>query len=233
MLFTSSGPLTVAPHLYANLGFDPVKDLDPVAIVGRSPLLLLVRPDSPFGTVPNLVAAAKSKELNFGSGGNGVTNHLALEMFKIVSDTRLVHVPYKGAAPALTDLMGGQIDAMFEASSAALAHVRAGRLKALAVTSPSRYSELSEVPAVAEYYPGFDATAWAAIVVSRGTPAAITERLSAQLARLQDDPAIREKLMHAGVEAVHGSTPATAKRYVVAEFEKWGTIIRRANIRLE
>lgn len=233
LLFTSSGPLTVAPHLYSNLGFDPMKDLEPVALVGRSPLILLVRGDSPIKTVPDLVAAASKKELNCGSGGNGVTNHLALELFKILSGAKLVHVPYKGAAPALTDLMGGQIDAMFETSSAALAHVRAGRLRALAVSSPARYSELPEVPTVAEYYPGFDATTWAAIAVPRGTPQAISDQLAAQFAKLQDDPAVREKMTQSGVEPVLGSTPAKAKAYAVAEYEKWGNVIRRANIKLD
>lgn len=233
LLFTSSGPLTVAPHLYANLGFDPMKDLEPVALVGRSPLILLVRPDSSIKTVPDLVAATSKQALNCGSGGNGVTNHLALEMFKIVSGARLVHVPYKGAAPALTDLIGGQIDTMFETTSAALAHVRAGRLRALAVSSPTRYSELPDVPAVAEYYPGFDAMTWAAFAVPRGTPRGISDKLAPQLAQLQDDPKIRERMAQVGVEAVLGSTPAKAKAYVVAEHEKWGGIIQRANVKLD
>ncbi len=232
LLFTSSGPLTVAPHLYGNLGFDPMKDLEPVALVGRSPLILLVRPESPIKTLPELVAAAKQRDLNCGSGGNGVTNHLAMEMFKIVSGARLLHVPYKGAAPALTDLMGGQIDTMFETSSAALVHVKAGRLRALAVSSPTRYSELPDVPTVAEFYSGFDAMTWAAFAVPRGTPQAIGDKLAAELAKQQEDPAVRERMTMSGVEAILGSTPAKAKAYVVAEFEKWGNIIRRANVKL-
>jgi len=233
LLFTSGGPLTVAPHLYGHLGFDPMKDLDPVALIGRSPLVLLVKSDSPWKTVPEVVAAASKQDLNCGSGGNGVTNHLALEMFKIASGAKLVHVPYKGAAPAMTDLMGGQIHMMFETSSAALVHVKAGRLRALAVTSPARYSELPEVPTVAEFYPGFEAMTWAAFAVPRGTPAAITEKLAAQMVKLQGDPAVREKMTLAGVEAVQGSTPAKAKAYVMAEYEKWGNIIRRANVKID
>lgn len=232
LLYTSTGPLTVAPHLYASLGFDPIKDLEPVALVGRSPLILLVRPESPYKTLPELVAGAKRQELNCGSGGNGVTNHLAMEMFKIVSGSRLVHVPYKGAAPALTDLMGGQIDTMFETSSAALGHVQAGRLRAIAVSSPTRYSELPNVPAVAEFYSGFDAMTWAAYAVPRGTPPTVSQRLALQLAKMQEDPAVREKMMQSGVEPVLDSTPARTKAYVVAEYEKWGNIIRRANVTL-
>ena len=232
LLFTSSGPLTVAPHLYANLGFDPMKDLEIVALVGRTPLLLVVRADSPIKTLPELVAAASRQEMNFGSGGNGVTNHLALEMLKSVSGARLVHVPYKGAAPALNDLMGGHIQVMFETSSAALSQVRAGRLRALAVSSPTRYSDLPDVPTVAEFYPGFDATAWAAFAVPRGTPKGIVDKLAAQLSKIQLEPAMKDKLIQSGIEPTPDSTPATAKAYAMKEFEKWGRIIREANVKL-
>lgn len=233
LLYTSSGPLTVAPHLYANLGFDPLKDLDPVALVGRAPLILLVRAASPIKTVPDLVAATRRQELFCGSGGNGVTNHLALEMFKIVSGAKLTHVPYKGAAPALTDLMGGQIQTLFETTSAAMTQVRAGRLRALAVSSPARYSELPNVPTVAEYYPGFEAMTWAAFAVRHGTPQAVSNKLAPQVAKLQEDPDFREKMAQSGAEAVLGSTPAKARAYILAEYEKWGNVIRHANVKLE
>lgn len=232
LLFTSSGPLTVAPHLYPNLGFDPMKDLNTMALVGRSPLILLVRPDSPIKTLPELVAAATRQEMTCGSGGNGVTNHLALEMFRIVSGAQLVHVPYKGAAPALTDLMGGQIHTLFETTSAALSHARGGRLRALAVSSPARYSQLPDVPTVAEFYPGFDATAWAAFAVPRGTPQGIVERLATELNKSQQEPAMKEKLVQQGVEPTPNSTPAAAQAYAQAEFEKWGRIIRQAKVKL-
>lgn len=232
LLFTSSGPLTVAPHLYVNLGFDPMKDLDTMALVGRSPLILLVRPDSPIKTLSDLVAAATKQELSCGSGGNGVTNHLALEMFKIVSGARLLHVPYKGAAPALTDLMGGQIQTLFETTSAALSHVHGGRLRALAVTSPKRYSQLPDVPAVAEFFPGFDATAWAAFAVPHGTARAIVDKLALELNQSQVAPAMRDKLVQSGIEPTPNSTPASAKAYALAEFEKWGRVIREAKVKL-
>lgn len=233
VLFTSSGPLTVAPHLYSHLGFDPMKDLETVALIGRSPLVLLVRPDAPYKTLPELVTAAHQHDLNCGSGGNGVTNHLALEMFKIVSGARLIHVPYKGASPAMTDLMGGQIDTLFETCSAALTHIKAGRLRALAVSSLTPYAGLHEVPAVAEFYPGFDATTWAAFAVPRGTPQLIQERLAVQMSMLQEDASVREKMAQAGVEAVLGATPATSRAYVRIEYEKWGRIIRSANVKID
>lgn len=233
LLFTSSGPLTIAPHLYDTLGFDAMKDLTPLALVGRSPLLLLVRSDSPVKTLPELVSLAGRRDLNCGSGGNGVTNHLALEMFKIASGAKFVHVPYKGAAPAMTDLMGGQIDMMFETTSAALVHVRAGRLRALAVSSPTRYADLPDVPTVAEFYPGFDATTWAMYAAPTGTPKAILDKLATQLNVCMDNPSIREKLKQAGIEATPGTSQTAAKRYAVAEFEKWGAIIKRADVKLE
>lgn len=232
LLWTSSGPLTIAPHLYGNLGFDPMKDLELVALAARSPLILLVRPELPVKTLPELVALAGRQNLNCGSGGNGVTNHLALEMFKIVSGAKFTHVPYKGAAPALTDLMGGQIQTMFEAPSAAMAHVRAGRLRALAVTSPARYSELPNIPTVAEYYPGYEVMTWSAFAAPRGTPQPLIEKLAAQLNKIVADPAVREKLTQSGLEPAT-STPAKAKAYARAEFDKWGEIIRRANVKLE
>lgn len=232
LLFTSSGPLTIAPHLYASLGFDPMNDLNTMALVGRSPLILLVRSDSAIKTLPDLVTAAKQKELACGSGGNGVTNHLAMEMFKLISGARLLHVPYKGAAPALTDLMGGQIQTMFETTSAALRYVRSGQLRALAVSSPARYSQLPDVPTVAEFYPGFDATAWAAFAVPRGTPQAIVDRLAVELNKSQLEPIMRSKMIESGLEPTPNSTPATAQSYARAEFEKWGNIIRKANVKL-
>lgn len=233
LLFTSSGPLTVAPHLYLNLGFDPMTDLEPVALVGRSPLILLVRPDSTAKSLPDLVALSAGQGLNAGSGGNGVTNHLALEMFKLTSGAKLTHVPYKGAPPALTDLMGGQIQTLFEASSASLEHVKAGRLRALAVTSPSRYSELPLVPTVAEYYPGFDAMTWAMLAVPRGTPDVIKEKLADQLNKSMVDSSVRERLVQTGIEPTPGTSPSKATAYARSEVDKWGSIIRRANVKID
>lgn len=233
VLYTSSGPLTVAPHLYPSVGFDPLNDLESISLVGRAPLILLVRSSSPITSLSGLVAAAASRQLSCGSGGNGVTNHLALELFKQVSGASLLHVPYKGAAPAMTDLISGQIDCMFETSAAALTHVTSGRLRAIAVSSTSRYSELPQVPTVAETYAGFNATTWATLSVPRGTPAAISQKLATQLAQVQKDPAVREKMIRSGVEPVQSGSPAEVQAYVRAEYEKWGNIIRKANIKLD
>ncbi|MDB5820819.1 MAG: tripartite tricarboxylate transporter substrate binding protein [Rhizobacter sp.] len=233
LLFTSSGPMSIAPHLYGNLGYDAMKDLDPIAVVGSSPLMLLVKADFPAKTLPELVALAAKRDLNAGSGGNGVTNHLALEMFKIVSGARLTHVPYKGAAPALNDLMAGQIQTMFETTSAALQYVQAGTLRALAVTSPARYDDLPGVPAMAEFYPGFSAMTWAMFAAPHGTSPVAMQRLSDLLNTIMASKSVKDRLKLQGIDIVPNTDPASAKQYAVAEFEKWGAIIAKANVRLE
>jgi len=233
LLLTSSGPLAVAPHLYANLGFDPMVDLEPIALAGRSPLILVVPADSSAKSLPELVALSKRQDLSAGSGGNGVTNHLALEMFKIVSGAKLLHVPYKGAAPAMNDLMGGQIQTMFESAGAALVQVKAGRLRALAVTSSSRYSELPDIPTVAEYYPGFEAITWVMFAAPKGTPEAIKNKLAVQVNKIMAEAAVKDKLLQSGIETTPDTTPAKAKAYALQEFDKWGKIIKRANVKLE
>ncbi len=233
LLFTSTGPLTIAPHLYANLGFDSMVDLDPFVLTGRSPQFLLVRPDFPAKTLPELVALSKANELQAGSSGNGATTHLSLELFKTLSGAKLLHVPYKGSAHVITDLMGGQIQTAFESSGGTLGHVKAGRLRPLAVTSTRRHPDLPDVPTVAEFYPGFDVDTWCMFAAPRGTPEVIKNKISAQLNKWMSDPAVKEKLMAQGVEATPGSTPAKTRAYAQAEYEKWGSVIRRANVRLE
>lgn len=229
---TSSGPLTVAPHLYSNLPFDAMKDLEPIALVGLSPLVLVVRSDFPANTLADLIKLASQKDLTCGSGGNGVTNHLALEMLKVRSGSPLRHVPYKGSAPALADLIGGVIDVLFDTSSTTLPHLRSGRLRALAVTSATRYSELPQVPAVAEVFPGFEAVTWAMFVAPRGTPLELRELLAAQLVKIMRQAEIKLKLMQNGVEATPETSPQLAKAYALAEFEKWGRIIKQANVKI-
>ncbi len=229
---TSSGPLTVAPHLYANLPFDAMKDLEPIALVGLSPLVLVVRSDFPANTLADLIKLASQKDLTCGSGGNGVTNHLALEMLKVRSGSPLRHVPYKGSAPALADLIGGVIDVLFDTSSTTLPHLRSGRLRALAVASATRYSELPQVPAVAEVFPGFEAVTWAMFVAPRGTPLELRELLAAQLVKIMRQAEIKLKLMQNGVEATPETSPQLAKAYALAEFEKWGRIIKQANVKI-
>jgi tripartite-type tricarboxylate transporter receptor subunit TctC len=232
LALTSSGPLTVAPHLYSNLTFDAMKDLEPIALVGLSPLVLVVRSDFPANTLAELVKLANQRDLTCGSGGNGVTNHLALEMLKVKSGAPFRHVSYKGSAPALADLIGGVIDVLFDTSSTTLPHLRSGRLRALAVTSATRYSELPQVPTVAEVFPGFEAVTWAMFVAPRGTPLELRELLAAQLVKIMRQPEIKLKLMQNGVEATPETSPQLAKAYALAEFEKWGRIIKQANVKI-
>jgi tripartite-type tricarboxylate transporter receptor subunit TctC len=232
LALTSSGPLTVAPHLYSNLTFDAMKDLEPIALVGLSPLVLVVRSDFPANTLAELVKLANQRDLTCGSGGNGVTNHLALEMLKVRSGAPLRHVPYKGSAPALADLIGGVIEVLFDTTSTTLPHLRSGRLRALAITSTTRYSELPQVPTVAEMFPGFEAVTWAMFVAPRGTPLDLRELLAAHLVKIMRQADIKLKLQQNGVEATPETSPQLAKAYAVAEFEKWGRIIKQANVRI-
>jgi tripartite-type tricarboxylate transporter receptor subunit TctC len=232
LALTSSGPLTVAPHLYSNLSFDAMRDLEPIALAGLSPLVLVVRSDFPANTLADLVKLASQRDLTCGSGGNGVTNHLALEMLKVRSGANLRHVPYKGSAPALADLIGGVIDILFDTASTTLPHLRSGRLRALAVTSPTRYSELPQIPTVAEVFPGFEAVTWAMFVAPRGTPLELRELLATQLVRIMRQPEIKLKLQQNGIEATPETSPQLAKAYALAEFEKWGRIIKQANVKI-
>jgi tripartite-type tricarboxylate transporter receptor subunit TctC len=229
---TSSGPLTVAPHLYPNLAFDAMKDLEPIALVGLSPLVLVVRADFPANTLADLLKLASQRDLTCGSGGNGVTNHLALEMLNVKSGVNLRHVPYKGSVPALADLIGGVIDVLFDTTSTTLPHLRSGRLRALAVTSHTRYSELPQIPTVAEVFPGFEAVTWAMFVAPRGTPLELRELLAAQLVKIMRQPEIKLKLQQNGVEATPETSPQLAKAYALAEFEKWARIIKQANVKI-
>jgi tripartite-type tricarboxylate transporter receptor subunit TctC len=229
VLYTSGGPMAVAPHLY-KLSFDPIKDLEPVAAVASSPLLLLVRPDYPAKTLLQLVAMSRQKELQGGSGGNGVTNHLALELFKSASQAAIAHIPYKGAVPAMADLMGGHIDMMFETVAASLAHVKVGRLRALAVTSLKRHPDLEDVPPLAESYPGFEVITWAMFAVPLGTPPTIVNRLNILLNESMKEDSARRHLRSMGIVATTGSTPASTRAYLAGEYKKWGEVIRKANI---
>lgn len=232
ILFTSSGPMSIGPHLYSNLPFDVLRDIEPVALVATSPLMLVVRPDHPAQSVAELVAMTKTKPFTGGSGGNGATNHVALEMFKLMTGAVIDHVPYKGAAPALADLMGKHIDMMFETTSAALGHVKAGRLKALAVTTRNRYSELPHLPAIAESFPQYEFLTWGMIVAPKGTPKPILESLNGHFNDVLKNKASQAKLTSMGVDPVPPESPAKAKEFLIAEYKKLGEIIQKAKIKI-
>jgi tripartite-type tricarboxylate transporter receptor subunit TctC len=233
LLFGSSTLIAAAPNLYPALKYDTLKDLDTVALMGRTPLVLVVRPDFPARTFAEFLAHAKSASLSFGSSGNGAMNHLATELLQHRAGLKMTHVPYKGSAQAMTDLLGGQINVLFDTTTAVLPHVQANRLRPLAVSTAARLAELPEVPTVAETFAGYEAVTWAAFCVNAGTPAAITQRLGDAVNAVTRLPNVQARLLATGTQPIADSTPASSRAYWHAEYAKYGELVRRVGIRLE
>lgn len=231
LLVATSTTLAINQWLYKKLPYDPAKDFAPVGLIGAVPLMVVVHPSVKANSLAELVALAKAKPdaLSYGSAGNGSPQHLGPEMFKAATSIKLSHVPYKGSALALTDLLGGQIQLMFTDIAPALQHVRTGKLRALAVTSLKRQSAVPEVPTVAESgipgTAGFEAVAWQSIVAPAGTPAEITERYSREIAKILAQPDLRQKLEREGLES-RSSTPAELAAYMKTEAKRWGEVVR-------
>jgi tripartite-type tricarboxylate transporter receptor subunit TctC len=212
--------------LYQKLAYDVVKDFEPVTLLGSSPLLLAVYPGLPAKNVAELVAYAKTRPLNFGSGGAGAISHLSGELFKRAAKIDIAHVPYKGGSLAANDLISGQIHLMFNAVPELISFVKAGRVRALAVTSRERYALVPELPTMIESgYPGFEAGNWIGVVVPAGTPKPIVTRLSTQMANAVRTPEVREKFALQGIDAL-GTTPESFRRLLVSDVEKWGRVVR-------
>ncbi len=234
VLFGSSSLIAAAPNLYPSLKYDTLKELDTVALMGRAPLILTVRPDFPARTFGEFLALAKTgTPLGFGSSGNGAMNHLAMELLQHRAGLKMTHVPYKGAAQAMTDLLGGQIQVIFETTTTVMPHAKAARLRPLAVSTTARLPDLPDVPTVAETFPGFEAVTWGVFCMNAGTPAAITNRLAETVNRITQTPAVRDRLLASGTQPVADSTPASSRAYWLAEHAKWGEVIRTVGLRLE
>ena len=203
LLISSNTTFTVNPAIKAKLPYDPAKNFESVAGIGSSPLVLLANPNVPVKTVKELVAAANqpNTKFAFGSFGSGTTSHLAGEMFKYMAGVDILHVPYKGSAPAMTDLIGGQIQFTFDTNVAALPMLRAGKVKAIAVTSAQRSSTLPNVPTIAESgYPGYEMVPWIVIVAPRGLPKAVSQKLTSSIQDILKDPNSKRDLERAGLE---------------------------------
>jgi tripartite-type tricarboxylate transporter receptor subunit TctC len=231
LLVATSTTLAINPWLYKKLSYDPAKDFAPIGMIGAVPLLVVVHPSLPVKNIAELIALSKARPegLSYGSAGNGSPQHLGVEMFKAQTGASLTHVPYKGSAPAVTDLLGGQIQVMFSDIPPALQQVRSGRLRALAVTSLKRQPALSEVPTVAESGAagtrGFEAVAWQSLVAPAGTPRDLVERYSQALAKVMAQPELRAKLEQDGFEPGTASSEQLAA-YIRSETERWGKVIR-------
>jgi tripartite-type tricarboxylate transporter receptor subunit TctC len=227
--------LSVNPYLYANLRYHPEKDFVPVVHIADAPTVLVVPNGAPFKDVNALVAAARVQpgKLNFASGGAGTSVHLAGELFKSMTRTQLVHIPYKGSAPAMTDLIGGQVEMMFDTSTSALPHVKGGKVRALAVAAGQRLKELPSVPTFAEQgIKDFEVPAWYGLVAPANTPAAVVQWLNHEVNAVLKDPAVAAKLDAIGALPV-GGTAAEMGTFMKAQSTRWGRVIKDANIKLD
>ncbi|MEA3394965.1 MAG: tripartite tricarboxylate transporter substrate binding protein [Pseudomonadota bacterium] len=221
--------------LYPNLRYDPTKELKPVSLIAESPSVLLVNQNVPAKSVKELLALAQSKpgKLTYGSAGNGSAMHMAAELFRYMTKIDYVHVPYRGGAPAMADLLGGQIDMLFESVGTAHQHIKSGKVRALAVTSTKRNSSLPDVPTVAEAgVPGYSSVPWYTISVASGVPAAIVTKLNAEINAVLKTPELVQRWDGLGVVALGGS-PADAVRRNEAETAKWSAVITAAGIKLD
>lgn len=222
------GTHAINQSLYKKLPYDPIKDFAPLTRVAMVPNLLVANPGKPYRNVKELVAYAKANpgKVNFGSSGSGSSIHLSGELFNSLAKVDMVHVPYKGSAPAVTDLVAGQIDIMFDNMPSAIQHVRSGRLKALAVTTAKRSPELPDVPTVAEAgVPGYEATSWFGMFAPAGTPAPVVAKLNAALLKVLADPEVKKKLAEQGAEP-HGEKPEQFAEFIRLETAKWSKVVK-------
>jgi tripartite-type tricarboxylate transporter receptor subunit TctC len=227
--------LAVNATLYPKLPYDTLKDLAPVTLVGRQPNLLVVHPSVPAKSAREFLALAKAKprQINYGSGGVGTAGHLATELLMMMTGVELVHVPYKGLGPALTDLMGGHVQAAVSTLASALPQVRAGKMRALAVTTAQRSAFFPEVPTLAEAgVPGYEFSTWYGLLVPAGTPRAIIDRLNREAAQVLGSAALKEPFAAQGLEAVSSSSDEFGA-YLKAEVAKWSKVVKQAGAKPE
>jgi tripartite-type tricarboxylate transporter receptor subunit TctC len=220
--------------LYEKLNFNFLRDIAPVAGIIRIPNVMVVNPSFPAKTGPEFIAYAKANpgKINFASPGIGTTVHLSGELFKMMTGIDMVHVPYKGSAPSLTDLFGGQVQVTFATMPSAIEYIRAGRLRALAVTTATRSEELPDIPSVGEFVPGFEVSGWYGMSAPMGTPAEVIDKLNKEINAGLADPELRARLAALGGTVLPGS-PADFGKLIADETEKWGKVIRAANIKPE
>jgi tripartite-type tricarboxylate transporter receptor subunit TctC len=233
-LLSISSPNAINATLYDNLNFNFIHDITPVASVIRVPLVMEVNLSVPVSTVPEFIAYAKDNpgKISFASGGVGTPQHVSAELFMMLTGVSMIHVPYRGSAPALTDLMGGQVQAMFDTTPASMAYIRAGKVRPLAVTTATRAEVLPDLPTVADFVPGYEATSWFGVGTPTNTSVEIVETLNKEINAALDDPKIKARLLDLGGTLLPGS-PADFRRFVAQETEKWAKVIKFANIKAE
>lgn len=232
LLFSAAGPLTVTPHTYSKLSYEPVKGFEPITLVATQPLLLVVKPALKVNNVAELIREAQSQpaKLSYGSFGNGSAAHLAGEYFKTLAKVDMVHVPYKGSGPALVDLVGGQIDLMFDVFSTAAPLAKSGKLRPIAITSAERSPQFPDVPTMQQSgVTGFEAGTWFGVLAPAGTPKPVIDRLSKELNAVLEEKGLRETLASQGA-VVRGGTPAQFNTFFLSEYDKWGKIVKAAGV---
>jgi tripartite-type tricarboxylate transporter receptor subunit TctC len=235
LFFGTTATQAITPHLYRRLPYDPLKDFAPVNLIAGAGYLLVVHPAVQATTVKEFIALARTKPgtLNFSSAGNGSVLHLTAELFRSMAGIQLVHVPYKGSAPALNDLLSGQVQLTFNPASVVLPHIKTQRLRALGVTSAKRTPLAPELPTIAEAgVAGYEASGWYAVLAPSGTPQNIVTRLSRELSRVLADTEVKVRFAASGVEAI-GTTPEQFAAMQREEFAKWGRVVRMAAVKME
>jgi tripartite-type tricarboxylate transporter receptor subunit TctC len=224
----------VNPSLFSKLPYDPVKDFAPVTMLANTPFMLVVHPSVAAKSVAELVALARSKPglINYGSSGNGSSIHLTTELLKAAAKIEMKHVPYKGSGPAFADLIGGHIQLLFSSTVSSLPHVKSGKVRSLAITSPKRVAALPELPTLAETYPGFESSSWFGLMVPAKTPKPVLERILKEARAALQSPDISQALLSQGATP-GGESPAEFGAYYQAEMKKWAGVIKAAGIKLD
>ena len=235
MVLGQTSNLAINPTLYKKLPYDSLKDLTPIVLVADSPMALVVPAQSPHKTVKELVSAAKQKpgDISLGSPGNGTVAHLTIEMFQSASGSKFQHVPYKGSAQALTDLMGGSTESYMSSVTTAIGHVKGGKLRALAVTGKKRVESMPDVPTIDESgYKGFDAVSWFGLLAPAGTPPAIVERINAEVNKILVLPDVKEKIAVEGGGPIGGTSQEFA-RFLAAEVPRWAKLVKESGAKID
>jgi tripartite-type tricarboxylate transporter receptor subunit TctC len=227
-------PKAINATLYEKLNFNFIRDIAPVASFIRAANVMVVNPSVSAKTVPELIAYAMANpgKLNIASGGNGSLQHILSEMFKMMAGVNMFHVPYRGAAPMVTDLIGGQVQIAFDAINSSVGYIKAGNLRALAVTTAMRSASLPDVPAMGEFLPGFEASGWLGLGAPSNTPTEIVEKLNKEINASLADPRLKARITDLGA-TVFASSPSDFRKFIADETEKWGKVIRTANIKAE
>ena len=234
-LYAFSIANTINATLYPKLSCDPVKDFDAIGMIAKIPNILVVYPNLPIKSVADYVRYAKESKdgITFASSGSGSSIHLSGEMFKMQAKIKMLHIPYKGSAPAVTDLLGGQVDSMFDNAPSSLPHVQAGKLRPIAVTSAQRSSFLPDVPTIAESgYPGFDIQSWFALVAPAGTPAPVIKKLNGALNKALNSPEVRQRLQELAATPEPGA-PEKMRDFAISEVKRWREVVKESGAKAE